>query len=112
MDYDPITPFGRSLRDARSLAATPQATQAPCPTVDKWQALRALSTCRGDYALSDRDLAVLQALISFHPRTDLALDGVGLTRPALRWPTHATVADVVRGRGDIFPLFPSYALTA
>ena len=44
--------------------------------------------------------------------TDLALDGVGLTRPALRWPTHATVADVVRGRGDIFPLFPSYALTA
>jgi len=93
MDYDPITPFGRSLRRAQSLAAAPQETQAPCPTVDKWQALRALSTCRSDYALSDRDLAVLQALISFHPRTELALDD----GPLVVHPSNASICERLNG---------------
>tara|TARA_R110002020_G_scaffold70506_21_gene182967 strand:- start:2669 stop:3841 length:1173 start_codon:yes stop_codon:yes gene_type:complete len=41
------------------------------PAVDKWQVLRDLATARQAYGLSDRDLGVLQALISFHPGADL-----------------------------------------
>ncbi|SNT76730.1 replication initiation protein RepC [Paracoccus seriniphilus] len=39
--------------------------------VDKWQLLRELSVARKEFGLSDRDLTVLQALISFYPGTCL-----------------------------------------
>ncbi|SEG24790.1 replication initiation protein RepC [Jhaorihella thermophila] len=42
--------------------------------VNKWEALRELSAARSAYGLSDRDLAVLQALISFHPGEILGED--------------------------------------
>lgn len=48
---------------ARALAAPP----APPPGVNKWEALRELAIARQDYGLSDRDLVVLQALVSFFP---------------------------------------------
>jgi len=39
--------------------------------VNKWEALREISTARAAFGLSDRDMAVLQALLSFHPETIL-----------------------------------------
>ncbi|GGG83348.1 replication protein C [Salipiger pallidus] len=48
------------------------AADAPCPAVDKWHALRTLTAAREAYGLSDRDLAVLQALLSFHPKGELS----------------------------------------
>ncbi|EEE48050.2 plasmid replication protein RepC [Roseibium alexandrii] len=38
---------------------------------DKWQFLRALTEARDVYALSDRAIAVLEALLSFHPEKEL-----------------------------------------
>ncbi|MFC4730142.1 plasmid replication protein RepC [Salipiger abyssi] len=73
MDYRPITPFGRPVEAGQLQASLRHrdAETTPCPAVDKWQALRSLSAAREIYGLSDRDLAVLQALISFHPETRL-----------------------------------------
>ncbi|MCR8549288.1 replication initiation protein RepC [Salipiger sp. P9] len=73
MDYRPITPFGRTLEAGQLQASLRHrdAETTPCPAIDKWQALRSLSAARELYGLSDRDLAVLQALISFHPETRL-----------------------------------------
>ncbi|MCA0922512.1 plasmid replication protein RepC [Pseudooceanicola nanhaiensis] len=79
MGYHPVTPFGRPVESVREVlsarqsakeTAYPSHKQAPCP-LDKWQILRDLTTARAAYGLSDRDLTVLQALISFHPATQL-----------------------------------------
>ncbi len=68
MGYTSVTPFRRA-RDA----ARVQPAQGPLPriTVDKWHALREITTARSAFGLSDRDIAVLQALFSFHPETRL-----------------------------------------
>lgn len=70
-----MTPFGRQpvtagLLATRALAETP----APQASVDKWALLRDLIAARTAYGVSDRDLAVLAALMSFHPRTELVDD--------------------------------------
>lgn len=44
---------------------------APRPGVNKWEALRELAVARQVLGLSDRDMGVLQALVSFHPGTVL-----------------------------------------
>ncbi len=40
-------------------------------TADKWQLIRALTEARAVYGLSDRSIAVLEALTSFHPERTL-----------------------------------------
>ncbi|NVK13197.1 MAG: replication initiation protein [Rhodobacteraceae bacterium] len=72
MGYMPLTPFGRTV-DA-VLLKHQQAAAAPSPMlspVSKWDALRELAAARKGYGLNDRDLSVLQALISFLPGTDV-----------------------------------------
>ncbi|MDF3604713.1 plasmid replication protein RepC [Paracoccus sp. DMF-8] len=71
MDYVPLTSFRRPI-DAvvmqhHSIAATPM----PAHAVNKWDALREITTARKRLGLTDRDLTVLQALLSFHPGTAL-----------------------------------------
>ena len=43
--------------------------ELPPQGVNKWEALRELSVARVSFGLSDRDMAVLQALLSFHSET-------------------------------------------
>src|SRR5450631_1440196 len=67
------TPFGR-----RSLALAHVATQAtaklrpPDRAVHKWQVFRAICTAKARVGASERALAVLDALLSFHPETALS----------------------------------------
>lgn len=70
MGYQPRTPFRRT--DALTLIVPAQLTDITTPAgVDKWLALRTLTIARSGYGLSNRDLSVLQALLSFHPKTVL-----------------------------------------
>ena len=78
-----MTPFGRQavtagLLATRALAETP----APQASTDKWALLRDLTAARGAYGVSDRDLAVLAALISFHPRAELTDDAQLIVFPS------------------------------
>lgn len=72
------TPFGR-----RPLTLAQVATQAAAKTrptdkiVHKWNVFRDICTAKGDLGVSERSLAVLDALLSFHPET--ALTGESLT---------------------------------
>lgn len=50
--------------------------ELPAEGVNKWEVLRDLATARTEYGLSDRDLSVLQALVSFHRPT--VLEGADL----------------------------------
>lgn len=72
MGYNPVTPF-RRMMDAALIARSLTTDEAPPPEgVNKWEALRELSVARLAFGLSDRDMTVLQALISFFPATELA----------------------------------------
>ena len=61
-------------------------------TADKWQLLRALTEARAAYGLSDRAIAVLEALVSFHG--ERVLDG---SRPIVVFPSNAELS--LRARG-------------
>ena len=75
--HQSTTPFGR-----RSLTLAHVATQAtakarpPDKAVHKWQVFRAICTARARIAVSERALAVLDALLSFHPETTLSGEGL------------------------------------
>ncbi|MFV1494661.1 plasmid replication protein RepC [Phaeobacter sp. JH18-32] len=69
MDYTPVTPFRRPI-NAAILHYQAAAQQGLPPSgVNKWEALRELAAARIAFGLSDRDLSVLQALVSFHQAT-------------------------------------------
>lgn len=67
-----MTPFGRQPVTAGLLAAQALSERAsPCPVADKWQILRDLTCAREQFKVSDRDISVLSALLSFHPSQQL-----------------------------------------
>ena len=74
MEYTPFSPFKRPISHTHL-----QQVRHGTESVNKWEVLRNLSKSQNCYGLRDRDLAVLQALLSFHagdtldPATDLVV---------------------------------------
>jgi replication initiation protein RepC len=67
------TPFGRRPMTLGMLADQLRARQvAPTISVDKWKLFRSLCEARKLFGISDRTLAVLNALLSFYPKTELS----------------------------------------
>jgi replication initiation protein RepC len=73
METDGIaTPFGRRAMTLGMLANQAIAkTVSPDASIDKWKLYRWLCEARPKLAISDRALSVLNALMSFHPKTEL-----------------------------------------
>ncbi|WP_102225654.1 plasmid replication protein RepC [Acidimangrovimonas sediminis] len=99
MQHISQTPFGRSLRPT-DLAHAPM-RDAPLPDTarDKWAVMRDLTLARGAFAVSDRDLAVLNALVSFHPHPTLAEGDGSIVFPsnrALSERTHGMAESTLR----------------
>ncbi|AUD00338.1 replication protein C (plasmid) [Bradyrhizobium sp. SK17] len=72
LDQNPITPFGR--RPLSLSTVKMQRDIRECPhgkPVHKWQVFRNICQARTSLPVSDRALAVLNALLSFHPDTVL-----------------------------------------
>lgn len=93
MQHISTTPFGRravsaGLLAGQALAAAP----APLPEIDKWHLFSDLRTARALFGLSDRDLVVLNALLSFLPGRALE-DGSDL----IVFPSNATLSDRAHG---------------
>lgn len=77
------TPFGRrpvTLALVRQQMAV--AEIAPGKTVNKWKVFRDAAESRERLGLQDRSLAVLDALLSFHPDNDLKQDGQLIVFPS------------------------------
>ncbi|MDH6234006.1 replication initiation protein RepC [Mesorhizobium soli] len=98
------TPFGgRSLSHAM-FAAQEKVAKArqkllaadsegnPTPAADKWRLLRSLTEARAVYGLSDRTIAVLEALLSFHQSAEL--NG---REPLIVFPSNAELSMRTRG---------------
>jgi len=67
------TPFGRRPLSLAMVAS--QISAAECAadaSVDKWKVFRAVCEAKGAIGATDRALAVLNALLSFYPETELA----------------------------------------
>ena len=74
METDGITtPFGRRAMTLGMLASQAVAkTVSPEASVDKWKLYRWLCEARPKLGISDRALSVLNALMTFHPKTELS----------------------------------------
>ncbi|QXX76652.1 plasmid replication protein RepC [Methylovirgula sp. HY1] len=73
--YISTTPFGRrplTLANVASQAAAK--ARSPEVAVHKWNVFRAICTAKDRIGVSERALAVLDALLSFHPETALTGD--------------------------------------
>lgn len=90
MDLYITTPFGRRPVTPAQIRA--QANADGCPsetTVHKWTVFRDIAAARIRLGLSDRALAVLDALLTFHPETALSAgEGPGL----VVFPSNAALA--------------------
>lgn len=96
MQHISMTPFGRQPVTAGLLASLARVNApAPVASVDKWQLLRDLTTARKTFAVSDRDLAVLSALLSFHQDRCLTDD----TRLVV-FPSNATLSERAHGMAE------------
>ena len=70
-------PFGsRSLKLAHVASQLVAKQRPPDATAHKWSVFRAICAARERLGLSERALAVLDALLSFHPETVLTGDGL------------------------------------
>lgn len=91
-----MTHFGRQPVTA-GLLATRALAEAPAPDhiPDKWAVLRDLTAARAAFGISDRDLAVLAALLSFHPGKELADDD-----KLIVFPSNASLSDRAHGMAE------------
>lgn len=79
------TPFGRRPLSYAMLAG--QKAARDCPTqarVDKWKVFRAICEAKCALGATDRALAVLSALLTFHPTNELCGDGRLIVFPSNR----------------------------
>lgn len=71
MDYTPISPFMRPISRAHLSVPAPSQSTLPTQAVNKWHLLRELSKAKAAFDISDRELTVLQGLLSFFPQDSL-----------------------------------------
>lgn len=90
------TPFGARPISAALLATTERVSrQANVPHADKWTIFRDLCAGRAAFGVSDRDLAVLNALLSFHRRASLSDNEVTVV-----FPSNAALSERAHGMAE------------
>lgn len=93
MQHISATPFGRRVVSAGLLAGQALAkAEAALPAIDKWQLFTDLREARAAFGVSDRDLAVLHALLGFLPARELEA-GAAL----MAFPSNKTLSDRLHG---------------
>jgi len=93
MTYTPITPFQRPM-DAALIKHQAYAS-APLPPqgVNKYEVLRELTAARKALGITDREIGLLQVLVSFHPKTVLGGNDADL----LVYPSNAAICERLNG---------------
>ncbi|WP_064685058.1 plasmid replication protein RepC [Rhizobium bangladeshense] len=94
------TPFGRRSMTFGMLASQVMAGEIkPDQSVDKWKLFRTLCEAKPLLGISDRALAVLNALLSFYPKNELAQENGLIVFPSniqLSLRTHGMAEQTVR----------------
>jgi replication initiation protein RepC len=81
--YTPTTPFGRrSLSHGQIMGQKAAADVDPRAVVHKWHVFNDIREAREHLGLTDRALAILNALLTFHPETTLDASGELIVFPS------------------------------
>lgn len=92
MDYTPISPFMRPISHAHlRVIEEPEATVSGKP-INKWELLRELSKAQAAFGVTERDLTVLQGLLSFFPD-----DALGGNAEMIVFPSNKAICNRLNG---------------
>ena len=92
MEYTPISPFMRPISHAHLRVIERHEASIPARPVNKWELLRELSKAQTAFGVSERDLTVLQGLLSFFPD-----DALGGNAEMVVFPSNKAICERLNG---------------
>ena len=92
MEYTPISPFMRPISHAHLRVVERPEASVPGKPVNKWELLRELSKAQVAFEVSERDLTVLQGLLSFFPN-----DALGGNAEMVVFPSNKAICERLNG---------------
>jgi len=92
MEYTPISPFMRPISHAHLRVIKRPEASVPGRPVNKWELLRELSKAQAAFGVSERDLTVLQGLLSFFPD-----DALGGNAEMVVFPSNKAICERLNG---------------
>ncbi len=92
MKYTPISPFMRPISHAHLHVVQRPEASVPGKPVNKWELLRELSKAQAAFGVSERDLTVLQGLLSFFPD-----DALGGNAEMVVFPSNKAICERLNG---------------
>lgn len=92
MEYTPISPFMRPISHAHLRVIERPEASVPGRPVNKWELLRELSKAQAAFGVSERDLTVLQGLLSFFPG-----DALGGNAEMVVFPSNKAICERLNG---------------
>ncbi|MBE2276784.1 MAG: replication initiation protein RepC [Rhodobacteraceae bacterium] len=92
MEYTPISPFMRPISHAHLRVVERPEASVPGRPVNKWELLRELSKAQAAFGVTERDLTVLQGLLSFFPD-----DALGGNTEMVVFPSNKAICERLNG---------------
>ena len=92
MEYTPISPFMRPISHTHLRVVERPEASVPGKPVNKWELLRELSKAQAAFGVSERDLTVLQGLLSFLPD-----DALGGNAEMVVFPSNKAICERLNG---------------
>ncbi len=92
MEYTPISPFMRPISRAHLRVVERPEVSVPGKPINKWELLRELSKAQAAFGVTERDLTVMQGLLSFFPD-----DALGGNAEMVVFPSNKAICERLNG---------------
>ena len=92
MEYRPISPFMRPISHAHLRVVELPEVSVPGKPINKWELLRELSKAQAAFGVTERDLTVMQGLLSFFPD-----DALGGNAEMVVFPSNKAICERLNG---------------
>jgi replication initiation protein RepC len=92
MEYTPISPFMRPISHAHLRVVERPEASVPGKPINKWELLRELSKAQVAFGVTERDLTVMQGLLSFFPD-----DALGGNAEMVVFPSNKAICERLNG---------------
>jgi replication initiation protein RepC len=92
MVYTPISPFMRPISHAHLRVVERTEVSVPGKPINKWELLRELSKAQAAFGVTERDLTVMQGLLSFFPD-----DALGGNAEMVVFPSNKAICERLNG---------------
>ena len=92
MEYTPISPFMRPISHAHLRVVERPEVSVPGKPINKWELLRELSKAQAAFGVTERDLTVMQGLLSFFPD-----DALGGNAEMVVFPSNKAICERLNG---------------